>query len=264
MPELPEVEAVCRKLRERAPGSRITSAKVFRCAPATLEESARGRTIRAVDRLGKHILLRLSGGVTLHTHLRMSGNLFAIPDHRLHGAGARVVLGLSHGAGIVLEDPRALARMEPAETEVIDRKLAAGLGPEPLSPAFTLDWFREESRVSRQPAKLFLMDQTRVAGLGNIYAAESLYRARVNPRKLMNALSPAKVDSLHGEIVAVLRDALQSAIFAYGGPGKFAEAESFPIAVYGREGEPCDRCGRVIRRIAQGGRSTYFCPGCQR
>lgn len=264
MPELPEVEAVCRKLRQSAPGLRITSAKVFRCAPALLEESVRGRSILAVDRLGKHILLRLSDGVTLHTHLRMSGNLFAIPDYRFHSAGARVVLRLTNGEGIVLEDPRALARMEPVETETIDRKLAAGLGPEPLSPEFTPEWFRDEARQSRQPAKLFLMDQARVAGLGNIYAAESLFRARVDPRKAVNRLSRAKLEALHGEIVAVLRDAVQSAVSAYGSPGKFAEAESFPIAVYGREGEPCERCGSVIRRIAQGGRSTYFCPGCQR
>lgn len=264
MPELPEVEAVCRKLRESAPGHRITSAKVFRCAPPALEEAARGRTVASVDRLGKHILLRLTGGVTLHTHLRMSGNLFAIPDHRLHGSGARVLLRLANGTGIVLEDPRALARMEPVETAAIDRELAAGLGPEPLSPAFTLEWFRQAARSSRQPAKLFLMDQARVAGLGNIYAAEALHRARLDPRKPMNRTSRAKVEALHREIVALLHDAVQSAIFAYGGPGKFAEAESFPIAVYGREGEPCDRCKRLIRRIAQGGRSTYFCPGCQR
>lgn len=264
MPELPEVEAVCRKLREAVPGHRITSAAVFRCAPPALAEAVEGRAIEAVDRLGKHILLRLSGGVSLHTHLRMSGNLFTIPDHRFHSARARVVLRLDNGAGLVLEDPRALARMEAVESAGIDERLAAGLGPEPASPAFTLEWFREQARASRQPAKIFLMDQRRVAGLGNIYAAEALYRAGADPRKAMNRTSAAKIAALHREIVAVVQDAVQSAISAYGGPGKFAEAESFPIAVYGREGEPCGRCARAIRRIVQGGRSTYFCPGCQR
>lgn len=264
MPELPEVEAVCRKLRERVPGETIVSAAVFRCAPAALNEAASGRTITAVDRLGKHILMRLDGGVTIHTHLRMTGNLFAIPDHRLHGAGARVVLRLRSGAGIVYEDPRALGRMIPEETSVIDRKLGEELGPDPLSEAFTRHWFAAEARSSRQPVKQFLMDQTRVAGLGNIYAAEALFRAGIDPRKAASRLGAVRLERLRGEIVAVLTDALQSAVFAYGGPGKFAEAESFPIAVYGREGEACGRCGRAIRRIAQGGRSTYFCPGCQR
>ncbi len=264
MPELPEVEAVCRKLRPAAVGRRIESASVIRCGGLGIEEAVPGRSIEAVDRVGKHILIRLSGAVTLHTHLRMSGNLFAIPDHRLRGHRARVVLCLRGGTGIVLEDPRALARMELVETAAIDARLRRQLGPEPLSPLFTPAWLGTEARSSRQPAKLFLMDQGRVAGLGNIYVAEALHRARVNPRRPVNRMSPARILSLHGAIVAILEDAVQSAISAYAGPGEFVEAETFPLAVYGREGEPCGACGRTIRRIVQGGRSTYYCPGCQK
>lgn len=263
MPELPEVEAVCSKLRPAILGRRIIAAKLFRCATPSVETEAVGRRIERVDRKGKHILLRLSEGVTVHTHLRMSGNLFAIPDHRLHSAGARVVLGLSGGAGLILEDPRALARMDARPTTEIDAELAE-LGPEPLSIEFTLDWLAGEAKRSRQPAKLFLMDQTRIAGLGNIYAAESLFRARVDPRQPICKLTRRKLAALHGAIVAVLCDAVKSAVVAYSGPGELREAETFPLSVYDREGQACLTCRRKIQRIVQGGRSTYFCPGCQK
>jgi formamidopyrimidine-DNA glycosylase len=263
MPELPEVEAVVRKLRADCRGQRIVAAEVFRCATPEVAESAPGRRVVAVERRAKHILVRLSGGLTLHTHLRMSGNLRVIADHRLHGAYARVVLSLSGGGAIVLEDPRALARMRLASSAEVDAAMAA-LGPEPLSPEFTAMRFVAAAKASRLPAKLYLMDQSRVAGLGNIYAAEALHRARVHPERPMNALRAPKLQALHAAIVQVLEIAVQSAIEAYSGPGLITEAEVFPVAVYGREGESCFTCRRKIRRIPQGGRSTYFCPGCQR
>ncbi|MEZ5403128.1 MAG: bifunctional DNA-formamidopyrimidine glycosylase/DNA-(apurinic or apyrimidinic site) lyase [Bryobacteraceae bacterium] len=263
MPELPEVEAVCRRLRPAVTGRTIVEARISRCAAPSTRAAVEGRPIHGVDRAGKHILVRLDGGVTVHTHLRMSGNLFAIRDHRFASAAARVVFALDDGSAMVLEDPRALARMEARPSEAVDVEMAK-LGPEPLSPAFTAAWFIEKAKESRQPAKLFLMDQARVAGLGNIYAAEALYAARVNPRKLMQRQSVPKLRALHEAIVNVLTLAVQSAIAAYSRPGEFAEAGEFPCAVYGREGEPCEACGRRILRIRQGGRSTYYCPGCQR
>ncbi len=141
--------------------------------------------------------------------------------------------------------------------------LAAGLGPEPLSPDFTFDIFRAAARSSRQPAKLFLMDQRRIAGLGNIYAAEALFRAQVHPLHSMCRLSRARLRRLHAAIVEVLSEAVGGADTTYSKPGTIAEADEFQPAVYGREGEPCRRCQRPIRRIQQGGRSTYFCPRCQ-
>jgi formamidopyrimidine-DNA glycosylase len=222
-----------------------------------------GRRIEAVERAAKHILLRISGGVTIHVHLRMSGNLIAVPDHRFTGVAARVWFALDDGGGIVLEDPRALARVEAAETAEIDKKLGR-LGVEPLSVEFTFECFAAMAKRSRKPAKLFLMDQTHVAGLGNIYAAEALFEARVNPCKSMQRLSVAKLRRLHRAIVNVITRAVQSAIVAYSRPGESGEAEEFLLAVYGREGERCMACRRTIRRIPQGGRSTYYCPGCQR
>ena len=263
MPELPEVEAVCRNLRSSIIGAMIRRVTVRRCAAESVARLAIGRKIQAVDRRAKHILVRLSGGHTLHVHLRMTGNFFAIPDWRLHSANARVIFELTGKAGLVYEDPRALGRLDIVETAKLDTALAK-LGPEPLSPEFTAGAFAESARASKLPAKLFLMDQRKVAGLGNIYAAEALFRAGVDPRKPLARLRRPKLDRLHGEIVSILEDAIQSASRSYAGPGAFSEAEDFPLAVYGREGEPCTICGGTVGRIAQGGRSTYFCPRCQR
>jgi formamidopyrimidine-DNA glycosylase len=263
MPELPEVEAVCRKLRRDAVGARITLARLIRRPDRRLAERLRGRRIAGVDRRGKNILLRLDSGLTLRVHLRMTGNLYVVPDVRFRPALARAVFELDGGGALVFEDPRALGVVEllgPAEAD----RFAESLGIEPLSDAFTPDWLAGAARRSRAPAKLFLMDQKRIAGLGNIYSAEALFRARIHPAKPMNRLSRKRLERLHQAIVGILDDAVQSACNAYTGPGKFEARETFPLAVYGREGERCPRCGRRIRRIPQHGRSTYFCPGCQR
>ena len=166
------------------------------------------------------------------------------------------------GRALVLEERRALARAEAVETKVINAEMEK-LGPEPLSSAFRAGWLMGRARRWRQPAKLFLMDQTKVAGLGNIYAAEALFRAGINPCILMQTLAPVRLDRLYKAIVGILKDAVQSAYPAYAGPGDFQEAESFPLAVYGRQGEPCHACGGKIRRLMQGGRSTYYA-GCQK
>jgi formamidopyrimidine-DNA glycosylase len=258
MPELPEVEAVCRKLASDAAGRRITSVRILRCArPAVM--GARRRVVLRVDRRGKHILVRLSGGKTLATHLRMSGNLRVIPDGRLHSDQARAVLRLDNGSAIVLEDPRALAVMD-----LISGEEPAGIGVEPLSEEFTAGALEGMMNKSASPLKVFLMDQRKIAGIGNIYSAEILHRARIHPARKAASLGRARVELLHGTIVGALTDAVQSACIAYSGPGGFHTEETFPLAVYGKSGEACERCGARIRRIIQAGRSTYYCPGCQK
>jgi formamidopyrimidine-DNA glycosylase len=142
--------------------------------------------------------------------------------------------------------------------------LLASIGLDPLSPGFTVERFAALARRSRAAVKTFLMDQRRVAGLGNIYAAEALHRAGIDPRRRACRLSRARLSRLHRAIVGVLRRAVRSAARAYRRPGQFAEGEYFRLAVYGREGKPCPRCRRPIRRLPQGGRSSYFCPGCQK
>jgi formamidopyrimidine-DNA glycosylase len=187
--------------------------------------------IERVERRAKNILLHLSGGLCARVHLRMTGNLYLIPDVRFRPVHARMVCELEDGRGLILDDPRLLGRIHLHPAAALSELLGA-LGPEPLSPDFTPAWLGQAARRSRKPAKLFLMDQTRVAGLGNIYAAEALFAAGIHPGRIMSSLSARRVQALHSAIVAVLSDALQSALRAYSGPGVFNEAEEFPAAVY--------------------------------
>jgi formamidopyrimidine-DNA glycosylase len=268
MPELPEVETVCRNLRAAAAGARILQLRLERpgiARPQTVdavEQAAAGRTLERIERRGKNILLHLDNDTILHIHLRMTGNLYVVPDVRFRPVSVRAWCELEGGRGILFDDPRALGRIHIHPASAIDEVL--GVGVEPLSDAFTAGLFQQLAAGSRQPAKLFLMDQRHIAGLGNIYAAEALFRARVNPEKPIGAVQKAKLRALHQAIRDVLEEAVASALLAYATPGRFNEAEEFPCAVYDREGEPCTRCRRAIRRIPQGGRSTYYCPGCQR
>ncbi|MCC7236835.1 MAG: bifunctional DNA-formamidopyrimidine glycosylase/DNA-(apurinic or apyrimidinic site) lyase [Bryobacterales bacterium] len=264
MPELPEVEAVVRRLREQVVGARITAVEAHRCAAAGVARRAVGRSIAGVERRGKHILVNLSDGWTLHVHLRMTGHLHAIPDWRLSAPSARVVIALHEGSGIVYEDPRAFGRLEMRLTSELRAELESTLGVEPLCPEFTPDRLLALARASRQPVKTFLLDQRRLAGLGNIYAAEALFAAGIDPRRQACRLAAPRLTRLHQEIVRVLHDAVESARIAYGPPGGFSEGETFNCQVYDREGQPCFTCGKKIRRLRQAGRSTYLCTSCQR
>ena len=269
MPEMPEVEAVARRLRESVTGEKVKSLRVLRpsmCRPQRaedLEEAARGKTLKTVRRRGKHLFLEMSGGVTFHAHLRMTGNIFTIPDSRFHSVNARAVFSLSSGRGIVFEDSRALGKLHLATADDV-LKVEEHLGWDPLDEAFTLEEFLRMARASSKPAKIFLMDQSLVAGLGNIYVAEALFRSRVNPRKPMKNLKATSLSRIYDAIRGVIAEAVESVYSAYEQPGSFAEGEHFPVRVYDREGKPCFVCNRPVRRIPQGGRSTYYCPVCQR
>lgn len=228
--------------------------------PAHTAELAEGRRIEQVRRRAKNILIDLSGGITLRIHLGMTGHLRTDPEVFPR---TRWRLELSGGRTLVLDDPRLLGRLHADTREQIEGALAR-MGPEPLERSFTAETLVAMAAKSRLAAKLFLMDQNRIAGLGNIYAAEALFHAHISPKRPMNRVSRAKLEALHAAIRATLREAVRSATMAYKRPGKFQEAERFACAVYGREGEPCFICGRKIRRVEQGGRSTYYCPNCQR
>ena len=269
MPELPEVEAVSVKLREMAVGATIAEGVVTRAGmtrPQGEAEFARivkGRTILGVSRRAKNIVLHLDRARAVRVHLGMTGNCYVIPDYRLRPHLSRVHLRFKDGRAMVLEDSRTFGRMT-AHGEAELAALFADYGVEPLSEAFTLEHLWGLAQGSRLGAKLFLMDQGKIAGLGNIWAAEALYVARLHPAKVMKELSKARVKRLHGAVIEVLTRAVQSALAIYTKPSFFPEAELIGLSVYGRAGEPCFRCGVAIEKITQGGRSTYFCSGCQK
>jgi formamidopyrimidine-DNA glycosylase len=265
MPEMPEVEAVCRRLRREAEGVSIVRLRILRAGivapqtPAEVEECCSRVRLERIERRGKNIFLHLSGSSVLHVHLRMTGNLTVIPDHRFVVAPARAVWEFADGRGMVFEDPRALGRIR-----LLGADALPVLGWDPLDTGFTVDALAALAAGSRRPAKLFLLDQSLVAGLGNIYAGEALFRAGIDPRRAMGTLRRPRLKRLHEAIVTVMREAVETASALYALPGRMLEAERETLLVYGREGAPCRICGSTVKRLAQGGRSTYYCGHCQR
>ncbi|HVE78053.1 MAG TPA: bifunctional DNA-formamidopyrimidine glycosylase/DNA-(apurinic or apyrimidinic site) lyase [Gemmatimonadaceae bacterium] len=259
MPELPEVEVAARVLRAAAQGRTIRSLRLLHPSLARRVSSADcaslvGRRVTAVERRGKHQLLHLDDGRALHAHFRMTGDWTLVAAGGALPRYARAVLEFDDGSALALDDSRALATL--AVHAAADDALPA-LGPEADDPALDATTLRAALRARRAPIKTVLLDQRVVAGLGNIYAAEALWRARIDPRTAASSLSAARVSRLLDAVRAVLERAMAA-------PGRYQDGASAPLDVYGREGEPCRRCGAKVRRVVQGGRSTYFCARCQR
>ena len=265
MPELPEVEAVIGMLRPDAIGATIQRVSVLRPRSVHPQETSildqtRGKRIDSIERRGKNIILRLSGEIALRVHLRMTGILRLIPDARLYTASTRVLFTLRDGRGLAFEDRRILGTVHLYGGAELEQKLNA-LGPDPFERGFSVSYLTAAARQSKRPIKVFLMDQEIVAGIGNIYAAEALFAAGINPSKPANRVSAPKLASLHMGIRKVLRQAIRDAAKTYRQPDKH---EGMHYQVYGRKGEPCHGCGRPISTMQQGGRTTYFCAKCQR
>jgi formamidopyrimidine-DNA glycosylase len=264
MPELPEVETFVRGLAP-AVGCAIASAEVLDAKLAVSADELTGARIERIRRRGKYIGIDLGDGRSLVIHLRMSGRL-RLECRECETKYTRMILRLDDGQFIYFVDPRRLGT-----ADVREAGFELPLGLEPLDPTFTTAALVELASQSRAPIKQLLLDQRKVAGIGNIYAAESLWRARIDPRRPANALSKAEVGRLHKAIIGVLGEAiaqlgttLGSSVSDY--QPTAAETGSFQnrLAVYGREGELCERCGEGIERVIQAGRSTCFCPACQR
>lgn len=275
MPELPEVEHVVRALRRAVIGRRIVAAEIklprllVAPSPASFKRKLRGARIDAINRRGKYILIELDNQQVLLVHLRMTGKFLCVGPEQSLPPYPHVIFYLDDDRRLVFCDMRQFGRMRllPAE------KLAAlpqieALAPEPLTDDFSFPHFLETLSKSRRSLKQLLLDQTKILGLGNIYASEALFLARISPLKEAHRLSKLRALKLHQAI----RDILQEAIDARstlkidlddGSGGYFGTTEQF-WRVYERAGEPCVNCGASIRRIVQGGRSTYFCPKCQR
>jgi formamidopyrimidine-DNA glycosylase len=263
MPELPEAEYMVRRLAEYAPGARIVSTRILRGGVAApgLARHARGRIVRYARR-AKNVLLHLETGWTVRIQLGMTGHVFWIPDAGAPPPHTRVLFRLDDGAGIAFEDARVFGAVEIHREESL-REVFADYGPEPLDPAFS---WRDLSRAAGGLScgiKPFLMDQKRLAGLGNIWAAEALFAARVHPARPAGKVTAPEWRRLHAAIRRTLARAIRNAFRVTARPDEFPEADLLRLAVYGRAGAPCPRCGRAIERTVQAGRATFFCPHCQ-
>jgi formamidopyrimidine-DNA glycosylase len=209
----------------------------------------------AVERRGKHQVIRLDDGAAIHVHFRMDGDWEVATSSAPRPRAARVTIDTTTGVRVSLVDPRALSLVR---YYARGDDLRLDLGPEADDPRLTPATLREALARRRGSIKPVLLDQHLLAGVGNIYAAEALWRSRIHPALRASALSATRVADLIRGIRAALAAGARRAA-RYRGSSRTA-----PFAVYGREGEACRRCGGTIRRIPQAGRSTYFCPGCQR
>ena len=274
MPELPEVETVARSLRPRIVGRTIsavwTSGLPLRrpVDRAGLRRACAGARVELVERRGKFLVLALSSGRALVCHLGMTGRLLVEPPGRPRAPHTHAVFALGAGADeLRYVDPRRFGHLVALPTAALDDSdELGGLGVDPLSAAFTAAALRQALGGSTRAIKDALLDQRILAGVGNIYACEALFAAGISPRRQAGRLGPTRTAALHRAIAAVLEDAVARRGTSFSdyvdADGQSGENQHH-LAVYGRQGAPCPRCQRPVRRIVQGGRSTFYCPRCQ-
>jgi formamidopyrimidine-DNA glycosylase len=275
MPELPEVEHVVRALRRAVSGRRILAVELnlprLLAAPsaASFKRKLRGALITGISRRGKYILIALDTDHVLVVHLRMTGKFVSVGLDDPLPPYPHVIFHLDHDRRLVFSDMRQFGRMRLLSSKAL-QELAQikALAPEPLLDEFTPEYFFATLAKSRRSLKQLLLDQTRVLGLGNIYASEALFLARISPFKNADTLSRKRALLLFGAIRDVLNEAIEAGstlkIDLEDRNGSYFGSDERFWRVYERAGEPCVNCGTKIRRAVQGGRSTYYCPKCQR
>jgi formamidopyrimidine-DNA glycosylase len=281
MPELPEVETVARDLRPRLVGAAIVGARsswarTLRTHDAlAFAEGVSGRTIESVGRRAKQLVIGLTGDAALTIHLKMTGQLFVVPASAPADPYVRLVFELADGRELRFRDIRKFGKvglygLDPVTGDLVSEvggaSVFAAIGPEPLADEFTVREFRRRLRRRKGRLKPLLLDQSFVAGVGNIYADESLWRSRLHPLRSAASLRPPDERRLYEAIRAVLSEAIArrgSSIDDYTAPDGDGSMQE-RLDVYQRTGEPCRRCGRPIQRIVVGARSTHFCSWCQR
>lgn len=276
MPELPEVEIVARSLKEAVAGRTIISASLYRkllapaLSPRQFSMLLAGRSIEEIGRRGKHVLIHLSGGQTLIVHLRMSGRFILLRAEEENPKFTHAEFTLDGDDRLIFQDQRHFGYMNAVPSSAVhEAKELKKLAPEPFSSEFSRDYLRDVLSSTSRALKDVLLDQTRVCGLGNIYAAEALFISRLHPALPANRVSAVKTGRLHRAIVDVLRESVEAGLRKRLDPGNienryFNGSSASGWLVYDRENEPCERCSAPIKRIKQGGRSTCFCPNCQR
>lgn len=274
MPELPEVETLRRGLAQSLPG---TGVRAVRVKETRLRRPVRARRLRsrlmtrpilAVQRRSKYLLVEFEGDAYMVVHLGMSGTLTLVEAPTPLESHVHVVFELDDGRELRFRDPRRFGWVDAlSRAELASDASFTTLGPEPLSESWRTESLVEAARGRRVPVKSFLMDAKVVVGVGNIYASEALYRAGVHPRRAAGRIAEPRWSKVHGAVREVLREAIENRGTTLrdfhdtaGDDGGNAKA----LRVYGREGEACLACERPIRRVVQSGRSTYYCPRCQR
>ncbi len=267
MPELPEVETIRAQLAPRLEGRTLARVEILDprlTRPYDLfevVEELEGDRVEAVERRGKYLVIRFVSGLALLVHLRMTGSFgFTTTTHE------RAVLELDDGSRLAYRDVRRFGTWLVLERADVEPYLAAKNGVEPLGSRFTSDWLGTRLAARRAPLKAVLLDQRVVAGLGNIYADEALWRARLNPLRAANDLVPQEVARAHRAIRAALRAGIErqgSTLRDYSTPDGTEGSMQDEFRAYGRDGAPCPRCRATISKTRIGGRGTWFCPRCQ-
>jgi formamidopyrimidine-DNA glycosylase len=274
MPELPEVETVRRRLEPYLVGRvfdrvEIADPRVTRpFDPAEVAAELAGERVERVERRGKYLIFRFESGRVLLIHLRMTGNVLYAPDGANGGdPHRRAVISLDNGADVVYRDVRRFGTWLLVEAGELDQYLAPRLGEEPLARRFTADSLGMRLAGRRAPVKAALLDQRTLAGLGNIYVDEALWRAQIHPLRAAREVEQNELVALRRAI----RQSLQAGIRRQGAtlrdyrqPDGTRGRMQAEFKVYGRLGEPCERCGTPIEKIRVAGRGTWYCPACQR
>ncbi len=271
MPELPEVETTRRGIEPWLLGHHIVEVVVREPqlrwpVPCDLDQRLRGARILSVRRRAKYLILDATAGAVL-LHLGMSGSLRVVDASVPAQRHDHVDLRLDTGKALRLRDPRRFGAVLWGGDEPESHPLLRDLGPEPFDPSFDGSWLYQRARRRRIPVKAFLMDARVVVGIGNIYANEALWLARIDPRRPIGRIAPARYDRLADAIRQVLAEAIDAGgttlrdfVREDGRPGYFGRV----LRVYGRANAPCPRCGNPIRQTRVGQRSTFWCPRCQR
>lgn len=273
MPELPEVETIRRGLTRKIVGLKITQtkvnlAKITNISSKEFAKLVKGRRVRKVSRFAKILVVDLSGGLSLAIHLKISGQLIYIRKSLLLVKHTHVILSFNNGYELRFIDPRQFGYVKLFKTSELPEKMELDkLGPEPLTKEFTLSIFKK--RLNRRPKshiKPLLMDQHFISGIGNLYADEILFAAKVHPLKRVRRLKPIEVKKIYQHIKPILNKAIKykgTSVDSYrDAQGKRGLYLQF-VKAYDQEGEPCIRCKKPIKRIKIGTRSAYFCPRCQ-
>jgi len=273
MPELPEVETIRKDLERGIVGRTVLSVvcsapKILRPSPEAVIKAIKGKKIEGFERKGKLLIVRLSGGVVLGIHLRLTGRLLIRKEGDPPDEWQRAVIKLSDGYELRFADLRLFGYIKLFKDQKEVEETLSKIGPEPLSKELDAEKFYAILQKTSRPIKVVIMDQKLISGVGNVYANDALFEAKIHPQTKANQLSKDQAAKLYGAIEQVLREGLRlrgatigDEMYrdAYGRRGEYERK----VRVYQRAGKPCPRCGTTIRYLKVGGRGTYICPKCQ-